>query len=275
MSGGQVALLVGLADQMAELFEGGAVVQLLDRLDADLAEQLVGSAVEDVHDRAHDLQIDEGRGGEGLGQAFGDGQRQVLRRQLAQHHLYDGGQHEREDDGDHGDGAVGQAEAVQRGLQQRGDGRLGEEADHQAGDGDAQLRAREHEREPFQHLQGTGGTLVTRFGLAGEREPVGGDVRELLGDEVAGADGQNEDGQQAEDGAQRIPPRRVPRSGLGGRGLFPDGSVVLADKERSFWTCWACESGQRGGRMQCCPLMRGWPPGRPVLRGRPPWSRTR
>ncbi|MEU5347301.1 hypothetical protein AB0H18_41905, partial [Streptomyces sp. NPDC020766] len=37
----EMACSAGLADQMAELLQGGPVVQLLDRLDAHLAQQSV------------------------------------------------------------------------------------------------------------------------------------------------------------------------------------------------------------------------------------------
>ncbi|KFG01628.1 hypothetical protein IQ62_05640 [Streptomyces scabiei] len=56
---GQFTLFVGLADEVAQLLQGGAVVELLDGLDAHLAQQSVGHAVEDAHHRAHDLQIRE------------------------------------------------------------------------------------------------------------------------------------------------------------------------------------------------------------------------
>ncbi len=206
----QLALLVGLADQVAQFLQGRAVVQLLDRLDADLAQQPVGGAVEDPHQRADDLEVEQGGGGEGLRQPFGDGEGEVLRRQLAQDHLDGGGEDEGEDHRDAGHGRVRDADAGQDRTEQRGDGRLGEEADDQAGDGDAELGSGEHERQAFQHLQGAFRALVALFGLAGQLEPVGGDVGEFLGDEVAGAGGQDEDGQQAESGTHRTPPRRVP-----------------------------------------------------------------
>lgn len=49
---GQLAQLVGLADEVARLFQGRAVVQFLDGLNADMAQQPVGSTVKDPYDRA-------------------------------------------------------------------------------------------------------------------------------------------------------------------------------------------------------------------------------
>lgn len=235
---GQFTLLVGLADEVAQLLQGRAVVQFLDGLDAHPAQQPVGGAVEDVHDRADDLQVGERGGGQGLRQAFGDGQREVLGCQFTEDHLDDGGRREREDDGDPADRALRDPEAGQGRFEQGGDGRFGDEADDQAGDGDAQLGAGQHERQPFQHGQGAGGPPVARRRVTREGEPVGGDVGELLGDEIAGAGGEDEDGQQARHGVHgthRAPPRRVPRSDRsaeirrGGRGLCPGESVCLAD----------------------------------------------
>lgn len=118
----QLSLFVGLADQVAQLLQGGAVVQFLDRFDTDSAQQPVGRPVEDPDDRADHLQVAQSGTGQCLGQPFRYGDGEVLRGQLAQHHLHDRGEDEGEDDGDAGDGAVGDADAGQHGPQQRGDG---------------------------------------------------------------------------------------------------------------------------------------------------------
>ncbi|MGX1366502.1 hypothetical protein RKD19_001861 [Streptomyces canus] len=67
---------------------------------------------------------------------------------------------------------------------------------------------------------------VAGLRLAGQGEPVRGDVRELLGDEVAGAGGQQEHGQQAEDGA-RGTQRRVDRAGRESVGVADTGLLLL------------------------------------------------
>ena len=49
---------------------------------------------------------------------------------------------------------------------------------------------------------------VTGGGLLAQHAPVGGDEGEFLGDEVAGRDGEEQEGQQAEGGAHRGASRR-------------------------------------------------------------------
>lgn len=220
--GREFALFVGFTDEVAQLLQGRAVVELLDGFDADAAQQPVGDAVEDMDHGADDPQVDQGGGGEGLRHALGHGEGEVLGGEFAEDHLDDGRHHERQHHGDARDQAVGEARAVQGGPQEGGDGRFREEADDEPRDGDAELRAGQHEGEPLQHLHGAGGPLVPGGGLPGEGQPVGGDVGELLGHEVAGPGGEDEHGQEAEQGGGHRSPvprgrRRAALPGAAGR----------------------------------------------------------
>ncbi len=71
------------------------VVQFLDRLDADEAQQPVGRAVEQTDQRRGEPHVQPHRRRERAGDRLGLGDRQVLRCQLAEHHLRRRGQHER------------------------------------------------------------------------------------------------------------------------------------------------------------------------------------
>lgn len=198
---GQLALLVGLTDPMAELLQSGAVVQLLDGLDTDLAQQPVRRAVEDPYEGTDDLQVAEGGGGKSLREPRRHGDREVLWRQLASTICTTVASTKARMTEMLETATSGMPMPV--GFEQRGHGRLGDETDDQAGHGDAQLGAGQHERQPLQHLQSTGRPPVARLGLTGKGEPVGGDVRELLGHAGhAELEGTGEPGEQAaRDGA--------------------------------------------------------------------------
>src|SRR5690606_26685894 len=66
-------------------------------------------------------------------------------------------------------------------------------AHQQAGDGDAELRTREHERGALGDVEGTRGGGVTSLRAGGQAGSVHRHVRELLGYEVAGHSGDDQD----------------------------------------------------------------------------------
>ncbi|CAM5422520.1 hypothetical protein SMICM304S_04363 [Streptomyces microflavus] len=63
---------------MAELLQGGAVVEFLDRFDADPARSRFATPSKTWTTRADDPQVDEGGGGQGLRHPLGYGKGEVL-----------------------------------------------------------------------------------------------------------------------------------------------------------------------------------------------------
>src|SRR5690606_15367445 len=120
LTAGQVTVCLGLVDDVAQLLQGGAVVQFFDRFDAHAAQEPVGRGVEQLDDRPGDGQVDEGGAGQGTGEWFGLGQGEVLGGQLTEHHLDDRRQGEAHRQGDGADHAFGHAEPSQRGGDQLG-----------------------------------------------------------------------------------------------------------------------------------------------------------
>ena len=179
------------------------MVQLFDRRDTEEAEQLVGRGVEQADERTGDGQVDQRGGGQGARQRLGPGQGEVLGREFAEHHLDDRRGDETHGERDGADCAGGYAERFQSGSDQLGQSGFGDEPDHQRGDGDAQLRTGQHERQPLHDVDRFGRLLVALGRLLAQQQPVGADVGELLGDEVAGGQGEHEDGQQAESHTHR------------------------------------------------------------------------
>jgi hypothetical protein len=97
----------------------------------------------------------------GDGQRAGD--RPVLRHQLADHHQHDGGD-DHAQHGRHGRGRAAQSCRLQGASEEHGQRGFGEHADHQRGDGDAQLGPGQLERQPSHRLQRALGAPLARLG---------------------------------------------------------------------------------------------------------------
>ena len=184
------AALAGLVDDVLQVRGGGARGELLDRFDADRPQQPVGGGVEEADQRAGDREVDLRRAAQRAGQRDRAGDGEVLRRQLADDHLEDGREDEHEGDGD-GEASrireVGDAEQV---GQRDPDEGLTRVPDQQGGDGDPELGAREGEGEPSRDVERAGGRGVALVGQLPQPVAVHRDVGELLGDEVAGREGE-------------------------------------------------------------------------------------
>ncbi len=134
------------------------------------------------------------------------GHRPVLRHEFADHHLHGGREQHADHDGHAGHRALGQAGAGERAVQQLGQGRFGQHADDQGGDGDAELGAGELERQFAQGRDdAVGAPVAGRGGLLGVR-PLDGDEAELGGHEESVGQDQQERGCEKQQGVLMLPP---------------------------------------------------------------------
>ena len=143
------------------------------------------------------------------------GQRDVLRHHLADHRVQedhdDQGQHER----DRVHRVVGQADRLERALQQVGQRRLGDRAEAERADRDAELGAGDHQRDLVHRRQRPAGPLRRRGERLDRRTP-GRDQRELAADEEPVAEQQQDRDQQLSHRPAPAARRRGPaRSGAG------------------------------------------------------------
>ncbi len=138
------------------VLRGGPLRQFLDRLDADPAQDPVRGGVEDPDQWTGNGQVDQRRAGQPQRDRLGPGDRQVLRCQFAEDHLDDCCQQQRQDNRDGEADAFRQAGRTEQVLEALAQIGLGDIPGQQRGDGDADLRAGQHERQPLRHLQRPG-----------------------------------------------------------------------------------------------------------------------
>ena len=117
----------------------------------------VAARVEEPDHRPGDGQVDQGGPAQRPGQGLGAGDGQVLRGQLAEHHLHDGGDDQGQRDRQRQADAGRDSAERRAGRPAPPQVRLGDVTDQQGGDGDAELGAGEHEGEPAGDLQRPGG----------------------------------------------------------------------------------------------------------------------
>ena len=198
-SGLERPFLAGGPDEQLELLQRADRGQLLARLDPEPAHGPVRGAVQHRDQGAEHPGEHEHRGGEGVGGGLGarDGHR--LRYQLAHHHRGDGRQHQGHDDRRARRPSLAHHRLGQ-GFEGGGDRRLGDEADHEGRDGDAELGAREVERQPPQGGPRRPGALRPRPRVDLDTIAIDGDQRELDRDEEPGGQDEQEYGQEAEGG---------------------------------------------------------------------------
>ena len=111
------------------------------------------------------------------------GDREVLRDQLADEHRHDCADRDAQGDGKPGDSAVAHAEVAQRRTKQPGDRGFGEVADEQVRQRDAELRTTELGGQAPKRRGSAGGTTIAALGGALDTRSVDGDEGELGGDE--------------------------------------------------------------------------------------------
>ena len=143
------ALLGRRLEQPGQLGQRAHRLELLLGLDAEQAHRPVGGPVEQADQRAEHGAVDPQERREEQRRRLGLGHRHRLGGQLAHHHLQHRGEHQ-------GDGHRHRPhrrradDRLEQRLDQLGDHRLGQEAQQQRGDGDAELRARQLERQVAQ-----------------------------------------------------------------------------------------------------------------------------
>ena len=168
-------------------------------LDAQRLEQQVRRGVEHGDEPAEDGEVDRGRARQPACEGLGIRDREVLGEQLAEDHLHDG----RDDEGEHrtdGDAHGGRhADAAQQAPEGLADERLGDVADEQAGDRDAELSTREHEGVALLDRERAPRSLVTVGRARREAHSVNRHVCELLRDEVAVRGDDHEDHDDADE----------------------------------------------------------------------------
>jgi hypothetical protein len=127
-----------------------------------------------------------------LGRAQRQGQREVLRHELADDHRQQGGHDDGDDRAADHDDRLGHADPEEGRCQQAGDRRLHRVAGQQRGQRDAELGAGEVRRGDAEGADGGREPLLARRLTGLEVGAVEVDQRELAGDEEAGADRQHD-----------------------------------------------------------------------------------
>lgn len=173
------------------------MIDVVDRFDTEDAQQGVRGFVEDRDEPAEQGQIDRGRAGEPGGERLGAGDGQVLREQFAEEHLDERRDEQGEDGADEDACAGGDRGASQGFADGCADERFGDVADEQTGDGDAQLRAGEHEGGAAGDGQGSVRGAITGGRTSGQTGAVDGHIGEFLRHEVAGGHRNEEDDEEA------------------------------------------------------------------------------
>ncbi len=200
------ALVGGALDQRGQLLRAARGAQLLLRLDAEAPHDAVGGAVEGPDRRP-------GERGEAAHEALGGacglqrpGDRDVLRHHLAEDHGQHGAEREAETEGQRRHDALGQSGGRQRRVDQVGDGGLGQEADGQVGDRDADLGAGQLGGQRAQGELDALGAVVAVSGGALDSGTVDGHEGELRGHEQpAGGDQRQRHEQQHDGGHDALP----------------------------------------------------------------------
>ena len=154
--------------------------------------------VEDGDEPTECLEINRGRQREPSHHRFGARDREVLGEQFAEEHLHEGREQQRCDRADTHADRGGDADAAHHGPQRLSDQGFGYVTDEQAGDGDAQLCAGQHERRALGDLQCSTRNYVAFFGARLQAGPVHGHVGEFLRHEVAGGHRDEKNYEEAE-----------------------------------------------------------------------------
>ena len=178
--------------QAAQFFRGASRAELFLGFDPERAQQQVGGAVQQTHERLEHQRETELEGDDDLGHLPRDRQREVLRNQLADDHRQQGRDRDGHDRGDRQHRFLGQMDGGEQGLQEVAERRLEGEPRQQRGQGDAQLSAGEMRRralEPADHRsEHRLAALLTRLEIGA----IEVDQRELAGHEESRADGEHD-----------------------------------------------------------------------------------
>jgi hypothetical protein len=181
---GQVSAFARVGDGPLQVLRRSARVDVVHRFHAQQLQEEVGCDVEHGDEPAEYREVHLRRARQAERERFGGGDREILRVQLPEDHLHDRRRDEHAHRGDrHGEGER-DVEAAQEHAQRLADQRLGDVPDQQAGDGDAELSAGEHERGASGHRERPLRSDVPGVRARGESGAVDRHVGELLRHEV-------------------------------------------------------------------------------------------
>ena len=157
--------------------DGG--VQLVLLLDTDRVQHGACHPVQHDHDRVRDLDERQVRQNQVRADRLWSGERDILRHHLAQHDVQHRDQQQRNGKANRVNETLRQPQGRQRGLDEVGDRRLTDHAQKDGGDGDTELRARQHDGQMLDGVADLLGPLVTRGDHRVQAVLTGGDQREL------------------------------------------------------------------------------------------------
>ena len=158
------AALARLTEHEQQLLRAVSELTLIDDLDAHDAREHVRHTVEQHDDRTQDTHVQRERSGDGQRDLLRAGDGEVLRRHLADHHVEEDDDGERDRHGDRDAGALRQVGDGECRLERVGDGRLGDRTEPERRERDPELRTGEGDGQLAQRLQRRDGA-----GLAGLR----------------------------------------------------------------------------------------------------------
>ena len=189
------AFLAARPDEVLELVTIGGGFEFLCGLNPDRAGQPIRHAIEQRDEGSGEHAVDRGRASEGERRLERLRRCDRLRDELAEHHLHNGGDNER--DSDRHPGRRVAEHVAEVGLDDLGDRWLGERAKRKRRDRDAELRTGQVIREPTKkalHLCGSGAALA---GTVIDPGAINGDERELGSNETGVGDHEAERGQES------------------------------------------------------------------------------
>ena len=200
LAGVEMAAGAGLGDDRAQLLGARALLEVGVVLDPQRAQQRAGGLVEQVDEGPHDPVEEVQRARDVDGDRLGVDDRVDLRHLLAGGDV--AGRDEDVGDRDRDRRGRGVCEALERGLEQRGDRGLAEEADAQRGERDAELAGREVLAEVVELLDDEARAPVTLLGELLQLGAAGAHERELGRDEEAVGEDQHDDRAEQERGQE-------------------------------------------------------------------------
>ncbi|GMA42117.1 hypothetical protein GCM10025883_41620 [Mobilicoccus caccae] len=202
----QGPLLPRAARDRLQLLGRACLREFLGGFEPEHAHDAVGAVVEELDGPPEDGHEHRVRPDDELGHAHRLGDAPVLGDELAEHHLAERGDDERRTEREAGGGGARVVEGAEGGTEQRGDRGFGDEADHQARHGDAELRSGELARQGPEVSHHPCRARVTGVGLTLHRPLVDGEIRELDRDEE-GVESDEEDDAAGQDPGRSHGPR--------------------------------------------------------------------
>ena len=173
------SLLLGLAEHLGEFAGGDRRVELVLGLDPHGPQRDVREPVVEGDQWPCQSDEDEMDGHQQHGGALRSGEGDVLRDHLAQHDVQHHDECQRDREGDRMQEGVGYVQQMERFLDQMRDGGFGDPAEQDRADGDAELCARQHQRQALACPDHRAGALLAVLLERLETVAARGDEREL------------------------------------------------------------------------------------------------